>query len=75
LFGSRADGTYSSNSDFDIFVVTMKTEDVHRIVRKHRLAEMIQLISKTPEQMLIFDKEEPVFRNQIKKGIVLWEQS
>ncbi len=74
LFGSRAEGEHTSESDFDIFVVTIRGDDVNRAIRKHPLAEKIQIVIKTPEQMLAFDEESPVFQKQVKKGIVLWAQ-
>lgn len=74
LFGSRAEGAHTSESDFDIFVVTQEGDKVNKLIRKSVLEEKIQLISKTPEEMLTFDKDEPALRDEIKKGIVLWEK-
>lgn len=74
LFGSRAEGTHTSESDFDIFVVTEQGDKVNKLIRKSILEEKIQLIFKTPEEMLTFDKDEPALRGEIKKGIVLWEK-
>jgi len=74
LFGSRAEGTHTSGSDFDIFVVTEDGDKVNKLIRKTMLEEKIQLISKNAEQMLTFDKDEPALRDEIKKGMVLWEK-
>lgn len=74
LFGSRADGTNDSESDFDLLVVTINEEETRRIIGKSPLAENIQLITKSPEQMLKFEEDEPVFSSQVKKGIVLWQR-
>lgn len=74
LFGSRAEGTHTSKSDFDIFVVTSEREKINKLIRKSMLEEKIQLVSKIPEEMLTFDKDEPALRDEIKKGIVLWEK-
>lgn len=74
LFGSRADGTNTSESDFDILAVTSKEDAARKIVHKSPLAESIQLLVKTPEQMLTFDEDEPVLAEETGKGIVLWEK-
>ena len=71
LFGSRAEGTQNSESDFDLFVIATE-KNVSSITKM--ATDKIQLISKTPEQMLTFDKKEPALSREIKKGIVLWEK-
>lgn len=75
LFGSRADGTHTSESDFDIFIVTSAEDRVLKVIKKHPFAEMIQPLIKRPEQMLTFDRDEPALSKEIKKGRVLWERS
>lgn len=74
LFGSRADGTNRHDSDFDLAVVSNERDSVHRIVAASELADRIQLIVKTPAEMLDFESHEPVFAANIRKGIVLWER-
>lgn len=74
LFGSRADGTNMTDSDFDIFVVTDNKDEINKLVRKNYPKGQIQLIAKSNEEMLTFQEESPVLRHQIEKGIVLWEK-
>jgi len=74
LFGSRAEGTHRSESDFDLLAIVDDDEAVRRVVRKSILAERIQLLMKKPEQALTIDKDEPVLSRQVKKGIVLWQR-
>ena len=74
LFGSRAEGAHTSESDFDIFIVTSEREKINKLIRRSMLEERIQLVSKTPEEMLTFDKDQPALRKEIKKGIILWEK-
>lgn len=71
LFGSRASGNHDSKSDFDLFVVA--TDSNQDLIRKI-LTDNLQVIFKTPEQMLTINKHEPALTTEIKKGIVLWEQ-
>jgi len=75
LFGSRADGTHTSESDFDMLIVTSVEDRVLKAIKKCPIGEMIQPLIKRPEQMLTFDKDEPALSKEIKKGKVLWERS
>lgn len=38
------------------------------------ITDKVQLIMRTPEQMLTFDNDDPALNNEIKKGIILWEK-
>lgn len=73
LFGSRAEGTSTSESDYDLFVITTEEGKVQRLVRRSGIAEKVQLIVKSPEDMLTFEKDKPVFAEQVRKGIALWQ--
>lgn len=74
LFGSRADGTAGTDSDFDLFVITDKDSQIRKILRKHTLAEKTQIIMKSPEKSISLSEDEPILYKQLKKGIVLWEK-
>lgn len=75
LFGSRADGTNNTASDFDFFVVTSKKDRVRKIIRENDLSDKIQSIIKNHEQSLTFKQDEPVLSGEIEKGIVLWAKT
>lgn len=72
LFGSRADGSNVSDSDFDIFVVTNNADMIRKIWSEADFS--LQLIIRVPEDMIGFDKKEPVLSKSIIKGIVAWEK-
>lgn len=74
LFGSRAAGSNTSESDYDILIITTQPENIRKIARTSNLSEKLQLIIKSPEQMLTLDQDEPVFFKQVKEGIVLWQR-
>jgi predicted nucleotidyltransferase len=74
LFGSRAAGTHTSESDFDLLIVTSEEDEVYRTIKKDLLAERIQAIVKSPEQTLTLDRDEPALAGQVKEGITLWER-
>lgn len=74
LFGSRADGTHVSESDFDLFIVSSKIDSVNKMTQDSPLAEIVQIIARTPEKMLSFKKDEPTLNGEISKGTLLWER-
>ena len=74
LFGSMAAGSNTSESDYDILIITTQPENIRKVARRSSLSERLQLIIKSPEQMLTLDQDEPVFFKQVKEGIVLWQR-
>lgn len=74
LFGSCAGGTNRHDSDIDLLVVNSEPEIIRRAVADFGLSDEIQLISKTPVEMLELESNEPVFVKQIREGVVLWEK-
>jgi predicted nucleotidyltransferase len=74
LFGSLAQGTNTEESDIDLFVMTNVTEAAENAVAKSGLAQKVQLIVKTPVELATIKKNDPVFYDEIERGIVLWEE-
>jgi len=74
LFGSRADGTHTSESDFDLLIVASDEKAVLKAIKKDVRAEAIQPLIKAPDEMLSFDADEPALSLEVKKGKVLWER-
>jgi len=75
LFGSTASGTDTRESDIDLFVLTNKPKAVRNATNISPLAEKIQLICKTPAEMLKINKKKPLVFSEIEKGRVLWEKN
>ncbi len=73
IFGSRAQGTDTAESDIDIFVQSNNPAAVRKIVDSSELKNRIQLIVKQPKEMLAINDEKPLFFEEINKGKVLWE--
>lgn len=74
LFGSAADGTNTKDSDIDLFVLTSHPKIARNIINDSPLTEKIQLISKTPTEMIKINKKKSPFFSEIEKGRVLWEK-
>ena len=72
LFGSRAFGTHTFESDYDLFVVA---NHIEKVLKKINKTSNIQIIFKNPAKMLSFSEDEPELSKEVKKGIVLWEKN
>lgn len=73
FFGSGAKGENTSESDIDIFVQSDSPNIIRKIINSSPQADKIQLIVKTPKDMLLINRKKPLFFKEIEKGKVLWE--
>ena len=74
LFGSTASGTNIEESDVDLFVLTDKPKEVLDIVNKSPLAEKIQVVIKKPMDYISMKKKDPVFYDEVSRGLTIWEK-
>jgi predicted nucleotidyltransferase len=80
LYGSCAQGTDGSQSDFDLFVVTNKRDIVVDIISNFKLPEAfedlrIQPVIKTPIELLQASESERAFIEEVERGITMWEKA
>ena len=73
LFGSCARGEDVSKSDIDLFVLTNSPKEVEEILKRHKPSRGLQLIVRTPVAFAEMEKKEPIFFEEISRGITLWE--
>ncbi|MDD4358459.1 MAG: nucleotidyltransferase domain-containing protein [Candidatus Pacebacteria bacterium] len=73
LFGSTSQGINTPKSDIDLFVQSNNPKEIRKIINDSNLRNKIQLIVKTPEEMLRINKEKPLFFEEIKKGKIICE--
>ncbi|MFC1632240.1 nucleotidyltransferase domain-containing protein [Candidatus Omnitrophota bacterium] len=73
LFGSCGRGEDDSKSDIDLFVLTNSLKDVEGIVKKTKPGRGLQLITRTPLEFTEMEKKEPIFFEEVSRGITLWE--
>jgi predicted nucleotidyltransferase len=73
FFGSSAQGTNLEDSDIDLFVLSSTPSEIAKTVSKSPLAERIQIVAKKPVDLASIKKNDPVFYEQVERGIVLWE--
>jgi len=77
LYGSYATGTFTSESDVDLFVVSEKREEVLKIIDKFTVKQVlnIQPVIKKQIEWMQLDKKDTEFFNELASGITLWEKA
>lgn len=80
LYGSCAQGTDTSASDLDLFIVAsdkkLVTEAIDSFKFPKEFEEIhIQAVIKSPVEMLEAGEEEQAFLKEVERGIVLWERT
>ena len=76
LFGSCAQGTDTSDSDIDLFVLTSAKNLVRRKVREfNRVSDrkIVPIVVDTNEFTKLKREDKPLYEN-VERGIVLWEK-
>mgnify|MGYP000425904080 CR=1 FL=1 len=74
LFGSCAEGTNTSESDVDLFILTHERDQVMGSIRRYAFSRLQLIVADTQEWMVMKEKDK-AFYEQLKRGIVLWEMS
>lgn len=73
LFGSCARGEDLPDSDIDLFVLTNAKEEVKTTLEKFSFKKNLQTIIRSPLHFSEMETKEPVFFEEIVRGITLWE--
>lgn len=79
LYGSCAQGTDTSESDLDLFIVANDKERVTEAIGNFRFPQgfediHIQPVIKSPIELLGAGESEQAFLEEVERGIVLWER-
>lgn len=74
LFGSCARGEDTPESDMDVFIVGLEKEKIRSLIPEFKEKRKIQLVLKTPAEYIVLQDKEPVFYEELQRGIVLWEK-
>ena len=72
LFGSRAEGIDTENSDIDLAIVSQEEDDVRRLIKKQKIAREIQLLIFKSNDFLALSEKDKALYERIQNGIVLW---
>lgn len=73
LFGSCARGENLPDSDIDLCVLTNAKEEAKTILEKFSSKKKLQPIIRSPLQFSEMETKEPVFFEEVVRGITLWE--
>ena len=79
LYGSCAQGTDTSQSDLDLFIVSHNKEQVAEVISNFSFPQgfediHIQPVIKSPTELLEAGESEQAFLEEVEQGIVLWER-
>lgn len=74
LFGSAAKGEDTTDSDFDLFVLSDEKKEVQRIIKKSEIGRRIKPVVKNFLEWMQTKGEDKFFYEEVQKGIVLWEE-
>lgn len=74
LFGSCATGVNIEESDIDLFVLSNSAREVTEIINKSEISERIQLVTKKPVDFAELKKKDPIFFEEISRGLSIWEK-
>ncbi len=72
LFGSCSNGTDTNESDIDLLVVTSEKTRTIKATQNIKFSRPAQWVLKTPQEYIILNNKEPVFAEELAKGITLW---
>jgi len=74
LYGSSSQGTDDYESDVDLLIVALDEEKVREVISNSKFPREIKTTLKTPSEWLELESKDPIFHNEILRGIVLWEK-
>ena len=75
LFGSRANGRSTSDSNYDLFVVTDQCDEIKRIIESHPLGKQVEVTCMTATEYSDLAKKNSDLYDKLEKGILLWGSS
>ena len=76
LFGSYSTGTFMSESDLDLFVVSEEKEKVMIKIEnfERKISIDIRPIIKSQVEWMELEKSDPEFFSEVSQGVILWKK-
>jgi len=76
LYGSYAAGTFASDSDLDLFIISEKREEALKAIGNFKVntAFEIKPVIKKQVEWMQLEKGDPEFFGEVNRGIILWEK-
>jgi predicted nucleotidyltransferase len=77
LYGSYSSGTFSSESDLDLFIVSEDKEKIINVIEwfERKINIDIRPTIKSLVEWIKLEKDDPEFFFEVNQGISLWEKS
>jgi len=76
LFGSYATGTFTAESDLDIFIVSERKNNMAEIIDQYQRKSGLDIrpLLKSQVEWMKLEKASPEFFDELNHGIILWEK-
>ena len=75
LFGTRATGDCSSDSEYELFIASDQSLQVKKMVESHPLGRRIELTVWSQDDYLQIERKDPDLAKKLVEGIVMWGTS
>lgn len=72
LHGARAKGEVTSDSAYELVVVSELPVEVKKLTSRHPLAKRLEMMTVTPDDFLSLDRKQPILAGKLAQGIVVW---
>ncbi len=72
LYGRAGAGSNDADSGMDLFVVSRDEREVKELIRKSPLSDTVQCLVQSPREYISLKNNNPLFYNEISKGIILY---
>jgi len=73
LFGSCAQGTNTSESDVDLFILSPERSQVMALISRYPAEFHIQPVILNSQELAALKEKDAAFYEQVRRGILLWE--
>jgi len=73
LFGSSSRGENMPDSDIDLFIISHDKDRIREKIKKVKTERKVQAVIRSSLKFVEMQKTDPIFYDQVNKGIVLWE--
>lgn len=74
LFGSASTGTNIEESDIDLFILTNQPKEIQTIIKEFDFGNKIQAVVKKPMDYISLKKKDPLFYDEVSRGLILWQK-
>ncbi|MBI3535427.1 MAG: nucleotidyltransferase domain-containing protein [Deltaproteobacteria bacterium] len=72
LFGCRATGKATSESDYELLVVSESPDVIKHTTMKHPIGRQVELITFTPDEYTNIANKDPDLHHKLSSGILIW---